>query len=266
MRNVGMLVSYDGTAYSGFQIQPNEDTVQGRIERAIKMLTNESISIHASGRTDAGVHAYGQVFHFMTESAIPIDRWTIAINSRLPDDIVIRETWEAPLSFHSRYSSKRKTYRYSIIAERKPDVFRRLTEFFYPKPLNVRAMQEAITHLVGEHDYTSFTSPKSTKVSNVRTIYDAHIEYEQSVTGEEGRGRIHIVVTGNGFLYNMVRIIAGTLIRVGQGKLAPHDIPRILEAKNRQVAGPLAVPHGLMLWSVEYGGEERLESINNVSE
>lgn len=257
MHNIGMLVSYDGTAYSGFQIQPKEDTIQGRIEKAIHMLTQESVSIIASGRTDAGVHAYGQVFNFMTESAIPIDRWTIAINSRLPDDIVIRDTWEAPLSFHSRYSSKRKTYRYSIIAEQKPDVFRRLTEFFYPKPLNVRAMQEAITHLIGEHDFTSFSSPKSTKVSHIRTIYDAHIEYEPSKSGEEARGRIHIVVMGNGFLYNMVRIIVGTLIRVGQGKLAAHDIPRILEAKNRQAAGSLAVPHGLMLWSVDYDGKER---------
>lgn len=260
MRNIAVLVSYDGTAYSGFQIQPNEDTIQGRIEKAIYMLTKQSISIIVSGRTDAGVHAYGQVFNFMTESTIPIDQWTIALNSRLPNDIVIRDAWEASLSFHARYSSERKTYRYSIFAEKRPDVFRRLTEFFYPKPLKVYAMRKAITHLIGEHDFTSFTSSKSKKVSNVRTIYDAYIEHELSNTGEEGRGRIHLILTGNGFLYNMVRIIAGTLIKVGQGKLAPYDVPYILTAKNRQAAGFLAPPNGLMLWSVEYSGDEHLSS------
>lgn len=256
MRNIGVLVSYDGTAYSGFQIQPNEDTIQGRIEKAIYKLTKEVITIIASGRTDAGVHAYGQVCNFLTQSVIPIDRWTIALNSILPDDIVIRDTWEAPLSFHSRYSSKRKTYLYTILAEKKPDVFRRLTQFFYPKPLNIYAMQQAVTHLIGRHDFTSFTSSQSMKGSNIRVIYRMDVKYEPSETGEEGRGRIHLIITGSGFLYNMVRIITGTLIKVGQGKLAPDDIPRILMAKNRQEAGFLAPPNGLMLWSVEYSDDE----------
>ncbi|MCM3342387.1 tRNA pseudouridine(38-40) synthase TruA [Paenibacillus sp. MER TA 81-3] len=265
MRNIGMVLSYDGTAYCGFQAQPELDTVQGRIERAIYMLTNEQTSIMASGRTDAGVHAYGQVFNFATASMIPADRWCLALNSRLPDDIVIREAWEAPQSFHARYSAKRKTYRYSICAERQPDVFRRNYEFHYHRPLDMTAMQEAVRYFVGEHDFTSFVSPKSTKTSNVRTLYTARLDIEPSETGEEGRGRLHLELTGNGFLYNMVRIIAGTLLRVGERKLIPADIPRILEAKSRKAAGPTAVPHGLTLWHVDYNGEEQFHTDNNAS-
>ncbi|UHA71733.1 tRNA pseudouridine(38-40) synthase TruA [Paenibacillus sp. 481] len=260
MRNIGMVVSYDGTAYCGFQVQPGLNTVQGQLEKAIEKLTKEQVSILASGRTDAGVHAYGQVFNFQTTSSIPVERWMVAMNTRLPDDIVIRSAWEASASYHARYSAKRKTYRYTILAERTPDVFQRNFEFYHPRPLDIDAMREAFNHLVGEHDFTSFTSPKSTKPSNVRTIYRAWIEHEPNADGEPGRGRIHLFVTGNGFLYNMVRIIAGTLIWVGEGKFSPADIPSILDARNRQAAGPLAVPHALTLWSVEYGGEDCLES------
>lgn len=258
MRNIAMVVSYDGTAYSGFQIQPHVRTVQGQLENGIKKLTGETINIIGSGRTDAGVHAYGQVINFITTSVIPVQRWVLALNSRLPKDIVIRSAWEAPLSFHARYSSNQKTYRYSILAQCKPDVFRRHTECFHPKPLNVQAMQTAITYFVGEHDFTSFTALQSTKRSNIRTIYKAYIEYEPNNSKEVGHGRIHLLFTGNGFLYNMIRIMVGTLIRVGEGKLLPCNILHILAAKNRQLAGPLAMAHGLTLWNVVYGAEECL--------
>lgn len=259
MRNIGMLLSYDGTAYSGYQTQPGRDTIQGRIEEAIHMLTKEHAAVTASGRTDAGVHALGQVVNFATESSIPIERWCSAMNSRLPDDIVIRDAWEAPESFHARFSAKRKTYRYSILAERTRDVFRRNVEFHHPAPLDIEAMRQALQHFVGEHDFTSVASPKSPKLTNVRTIYEARLEHEPNANHEPGRGRIHVFVTGNGFLYNMVRIIAGTLIWVGEGKFSPDDIVPILAAKNRESAGPTAVPHGLTLWSVEYDGEDRMD-------
>ncbi|MCG7410605.1 tRNA pseudouridine(38-40) synthase TruA [Paenibacillus sp. ACRRX] len=258
MRNIGMTVAYDGTAYCGFQSQPELDTIQGRIEKAIAMLTEEHVVITASGRTDAGVHAQGQVFNFITTSAIPIERWALAMNSRLPRDIVIKDAWEAPMDFHARYSAKRKTYRYSILSERIPDLFQRHYEFHHPGRLQLEPMRAALKHLEGEHDFTSFASPKSTKQIHVRTIYQAWMEYEPSQSGEPGRGRYHLFVTGNGFLYNMVRIIAGTLLVVGRGKILPEAIPGILAACDRGAAGPTAMSHGLMLWSIDYGGEERL--------
>lgn len=258
MRNIGMTVAYEGTAYCGFQAQPEDPTVQGCIEAVLKQLTGETISILASGRTDAGVHAQGQVFNFLTESQIPVERWMIAMNSRLPKDIVITEVWEAPLDFHSRYSAKRKTYRYSIYSERVPDLFTRRTELFHPRPLKIDAMKEAMSYFEGEHDFTSFASPKSTKTSNIRTIYQSWLEHEPSCTGHPDRGRIHLYITGNGFLYNMVRIIAGTVLQVGQGKRRPDQIPEIIQARDRYKAGPTAIPCGLMLWKVEYDGLERL--------
>lgn len=262
MRNVAMRVAYEGTAYCGFQIQPDLDTVQGQIEKAIAKLTKEEISISASGRTDAGVHAQGQVFNFHTSSSIPVKRWAMALNTWLPDDIVIQEAWEVPLDFDARYSAKRKTYRYTIWAERQPDLFRRNLEFHHHQPLRIDAMREAIKYLEGEHDFTSFASPKSTKQNHIRTLYEARIEVEPSPTGEVGRGRIHLFVTGNGFLYQMVRIIAGTMLRVGEGKLQPHDIPRILAARDRACAGPTAMPHGLMLWHVGYDEIDKAASID----
>ncbi|XEC94593.1 tRNA pseudouridine(38-40) synthase TruA [Paenibacillus tarimensis] len=243
-RNICMTVSYDGTNYNGFQSQPIGRTIQGEIEKAIRILTGEEAKIHGSGRTDAGVHARGQVFHFHTESQIPVERWAIALNSRLPDDIVIRHAAEVPLDFHSRRSAKRKTYRYSIRTGKYPDVFNRRYEFHHYSPLNVDAMRETLPHFVGEHDFTTFTSIHSTKKSHVRTIYEADMI--------EDSGVIHTYFTGNGFLYNMVRIMMGTLMRIGEGKMSASALPRILAAKDRSLAGPKAMAHGLMLWEVVY--------------
>ncbi|WP_036708485.1 tRNA pseudouridine(38-40) synthase TruA [Paenibacillus pinihumi] len=244
MRNICMTVSYDGTAYNGFQIQPIGRTIQGEIEKVIHLLTGETIKIHGSGRTDAGVHARGQVFHFHTGSQIPVERWAIALNSRLPDDIVIQSAEEKHLDFHSRRSAKRKTYRYSIRTGKHPNVFNRHFEFHHYSPLNTEAMRSALSHLVGEHDFTTFTSIHSTKQSHVRTIYEAKLVEEDDV--------IHTYFTGNGFLYNMVRIIMGTLMKIGEGKIIADDMPMILAACDRSKAGPKAMAHGLILWSVEY--------------
>lgn len=254
MRNLLMTVSYDGTPYFGFQTQPGGNTIQDHLEDAIRHLTGEQVKIHGSGRTDAGVHARAQAFHFMTDSQIPTDRWRHALNGRLPRDIRITKVLEVPLSFHSRRSAKRKTYRYSINGNRVYDVFTRPYQLHHPGRLNIEAMREALNHLIGTHDYTSFASRHSTKESHVRTIYQAWLEVEEDRmgAGTSEQGIIHIYVTGNGFLQHMVRIIVGTLLQVGEGKRSPGEMKTILEAKNRAAAGPTAESKGLILWEVEY--------------
>jgi tRNA pseudouridine38-40 synthase len=244
MRNIGVKVSYDGSDFNGFQSQPYGRTVQGEIEKAIHHLTGEQIVIIGSGRTDAGVHAMGQVFNFHTASTIPTERWAVALNTRLPKDIIILDAWDVANEFHSRRSAKRKTYRYSIDTNKFPDVFARSYQFHHPSKLNVSAMEEGLAYLIGTHDFTSFTSIHSTKPHHIRTIYEAYLL-------QEG-GALHMYITGNGFLYNMVRVIMGTLLWVGQGKLKPVDMRRILEGKSRKLAGPTAMSHGLMLVDVEY--------------
>ncbi|MHA6481123.1 tRNA pseudouridine(38-40) synthase TruA [Paenibacillus sp. strain BS8-2] len=244
MRNIGVKVSYDGSGFNGFQSQPYGRTVQDEIEKAIHHLTGENIVIIGSGRTDAGVHAMGQVFNFRTSSSIPTERWAIALNTRLPKDIIILEAWDVSFDFHSRRSAKRKTYRYSIDTNKFPDVFSRSYRFHHPTKLNVAAMEEGLAYLVGRHDFTSYTSIHSTKPHHIRTIYEAYFLQEHGV--------LHLYITGNGFLYNMVRVIMGTLLWVGQGKLKAADMKRILEGKSRTLAGPTAMAHGLMLVDVEY--------------
>lgn len=268
MRNICLLVSYDGTRYYGFQTQPGGNTIQDRLEEAIWRLTGERTRVVGSGRTDAGVHARGQVVHFHTQSRIPVERWALALNTRLPEDIVVRAAAEVPESFHARHHALWKTYRYTINTCRFPDVFRRRYEYHHPRPLDISAMREGLRHLVGEHDFTSFASIHSSAEHHVRTIYEARLDAERagrdagpawSADGAgsgnglpDGGGVLHLVLTGNGFLYNMVRIIAGTILEVGEGKRDPDDIARILAAKDRSLAGPTAPAHGLMLLEVGY--------------
>ncbi|SMF69124.1 tRNA pseudouridine38-40 synthase [Paenibacillus uliginis N3/975] len=254
MRNLLMKVSYDGTNYNGFQTQPGGNTVQDLLEDAIELLSGEKLKITASGRTDAGVHARGQVFNFYTASKIPVERWCIALNSRLSEDIVVTDAVEVPLEFHSRREAKQKTYRYTINANQFPDLFNRRYQFHHHGRLDITAMEEGLRHLIGTHDFTTFASRKSTKPSHVRTIYDAWIETDTSMCrpGTRDQGIIHTYVTGSGFLQHMVRIIMGTLMEVGEGKRTPESISVILEAKNRATAGPTAMSTGLMLWDVEY--------------
>ncbi|MBW7452801.1 tRNA pseudouridine(38-40) synthase TruA [Paenibacillus sepulcri] len=244
MRNLRVVVSYDGTRYYGFQTQPGGNTIQDVIQDTIKKLSGEEVHIIGSGRTDAGVHARGQVFNFHTAAAIPVERWAIALNTRLPTDIVIRSVDEVEPEFHSSYSAKRKTYRYSIDMNKFPDVFERRYRFHHPTPLCVDGMRKGLAALVGTHDFSSFTSRRSTKTTHIRTVFEARID--------EQDGKLDLFISGGGFLYNMVRVITGTLLLVGEGKLTADDVSVILEARDRSAAGPTAMAHGLNLWEVEY--------------
>nr|WP_255570844.1 tRNA pseudouridine(38-40) synthase TruA [Cohnella sp. CFH 77786] len=261
-----MVISYDGTGYNGFQSQPEGNTIQDRLEQAIRVLTGEEIRVTGTGRTDAGVHARRMVIHFRTESRIPIERWAVALNARLPDDIVVHSARDMPEEFHAIRHALRKTYRYTVNCEKFPDPFRRPFEFHHPLPLDIEAMRQGLQFLVGEHDFTSFTSPLSTKPSHVRTIYEARLvkdegretlptfleDFDRQRYPGRMRGVFHFYVTGNGFLYNMVRIIVGTILQVGERKRAPEEVASILAARDRAQAGPTAMPHGLTLWEVEY--------------
>ncbi|WP_123042105.1 tRNA pseudouridine(38-40) synthase TruA [Cohnella candidum] len=265
-RNICLVISYDGTDYFGFQSQPGGNTVQDKLEEAVRILTGEPHHMLGAGRTDAGVHARGMFVNFHTDSTIPIDRWAVALNTRLPEDIVVHSAREMPDEFNARRHAVRKTYRYAINCCKFPDPFRRRFEFHHPTPLNVGAMQAGLQHLIGEHDFTSFTSPLSTKPHHVRTVYEARLESvalpDDIPTLLEERDRIrfpgktrglfHLYVSGNGFLYNMVRIIAGTILQVGEGKRQPDDMAAILAARSRAKAGPTAMAHGLTLWKIEY--------------
>jgi len=252
MRNLCMKISYDGTAYSGFQTQPRDRTIQEEIERAIQKLTGEDICIIASGRTDAGVHAQGQIFNFLTASSMELKRWCLAMNNVLPRDIVVLNAQEVPLDFHARKAARRKIYHYTINNYRHIDVFQRNFQYHHPTKLNVDKMKEAISCLVGEHDFTSFCSTKSKKDSHVRRIHEAYIELDQIRHRSDQGNLIRIVISGSGFLYHMVRIIAGTLIYIGEDKLSSDDMQRILASADRSQAGPTAMAHGLSLWDVQY--------------
>ncbi len=244
MRNIKLTIEYDGREFNGWQKQPNKLNIQGNIEKVISDITKEEIEIIGSGRTDAGVHALGQVANFKTNSTIPIEKFAIAINSRLKKSIVIKKAEEVDERFHSRYNCKQKTYRYIINNSETGSAIYRNLEYNIKNHLDVEKMQEASKYFVGEHDFSAFKASGTSSKSSVRTIYSAKVEKE----GE----RIIIELTGNGFLYNMVRIISGTLVEVGLGKIKPEQIPEIIQSKNRQNAGKTLPPYGLYLVEVNY--------------
>jgi tRNA pseudouridine38-40 synthase len=244
MRNISMKISYDGTLFNGFQNQPNMRTVQGQIERVLCTIAKQPISIYASGRTDAGVHARGQVIHFLSDLSIPIERVPLAFNSRLPEDIVVLEAYDMDEQFHSRHLAKKKTYRYTIDNGKFQEVFGRQYRLHVPQKLNREHMKQALNYVVGTHDFTSFTSVRSDKPHHVRTIYEAKFIDEGNF--------IHIELTGNGFTYNMVRIITGTLLKIGFGQKKPEDMLSIIQGCDRSLAGPTALPIGLCLMNVAY--------------
>lgn len=244
MKRVKLTVAYDGTNYCGWQVQPNGLAVQEVLNRCLSELLGEQITTIGASRTDAGVHALGNVAVFDTETRMPADRISYALNTRLPEDIKIRESREVSLDFHPRFQQTVKTYEYKIYNHRFPDPTRRLYTYFYYYPLDVKKMQEAADYLVGEHDFKSFSTYKPEVESTVRTIYDLQVERQEDV--------ITIRIRGNGFLYNMVRIIAGTLIRVGGGFYPPRQVQTILEGRNRELAGETARPEGLTLVKIEY--------------
>ena len=244
MRNIRLTIEYDGKEFNGWQKQPNKLNIQGNLEKVISDLTKEKIEIIGSGRTDAGVHALGQVANFKTNSNIPIEKFAIAINSRIKQSIRIKKAEEVDERFHSRYNCKRKTYRYIINTSETGSAIYRNLEYNIKMQLDVKKMQEAVKFFIGEHDFSAFKSSGTSSKSSVRTVYNAKVEQD----GE----RIIIELTGNGFLYNMVRIISGTLVEVGLNKIKPEDITKIIESKNRQNAGKTLPPCGLYLVSVEY--------------
>lgn len=244
MRNIKLTIEYDGKCYNGWQKQPNKLNIQGEIEKAIYNITKEEVDLIGSGRTDAGVHALGQVANFKTNSEISIEKLPLAINSQLKNSIVIKEAEEVDERFHSRYNAKHKTYRYIINNSKCGTAIYRNLEYSYPFKLDVEKMKQASKYFEGEHDFKAFKSSGTSSKNSVRTIYKAIVKQD----GE----KIIIELTGNGFLYNMVRIISGTLLDVGLGKIKPEEIPEIIESKDRQRAGKTLPPYGLYLVEVKY--------------
>ena len=249
MKRVRLIVSDDGTNYCGWQIQNNGITVEEVLNHALTDLCREEIAVIGASRTDSGVHALGNVAVFDTNSRIPGEKFSFALNQRLPDDIRIQRSDEVADDWHPRFQDTVKTYEYCFLNRRIPDPMRRLYSYFIYYPMDVENMQKAADYLIGEHDFKSFCTPRTQVRSTVRTIYDLTLTKE----GDEIRMRI----TGNGFLYNMVRIIAGTLARVGTGLYTPERVKEILEAKDRNVSGPKAPPQGLTLISIAYPAEEK---------
>ncbi|MBP1744388.1 MAG: truA [Firmicutes bacterium] len=244
MRNIKLTLEFDGTCYAGWQRQINGIAVEQRVREAIKKLTGEESNLIGCSRTDAGVHARRYVCSFKTGSAIPADRMKYALNNILKDDIVVLESEEAEQDFHARFSAKGKRYTYSICNREMPPAIGRSYVCFFKRPLDADLMASAAVHLVGKHDFSSFKNSNSVVHSNVRTIFSLSV----SRTGDT----ITISVTGDGFLYNMVRIIAGTLIEAGLGDISPEEIKTILESKDRSKAGRTAPASGLCLEEVFY--------------
>lgn len=244
MRKIQLIVEYDGTNYAGWQRQENSLAVQQVVEDALSKLTKEKIVIHGASRTDAGVHALGQSAHFKTESKIPADKFSYALNTILPPDVRIRESRQVPDDFHARFCSKGKRYRYLFHVHPHASAINRLTRAHIIYPLDVDRMQREAQTLVGTHDFAAFAASGSVVKDTVRTIYRADLSRD----GDE----VKLIVEGNGFLYNMVRIIAGTLVGVGTGKLEPGAFARAIETGNRLDLGVTAPAHGLTLMEVFY--------------
>lgn len=245
MRRIRIVVAYDGTDYCGWQIQPNGITIEEILNREISKVTGEEIRIIGASRTDSGVHAMGNVAVFDTESTIPPERMAYALNRRLPEDIIVVSSDEVSPDWHPRYKvTVSKTYEYHIYNAPMPNPLKRRYSAFVSFSLDVEKMREGADYLKGEHDFVSFCNVRTNVEDTVRTIENIRI-FEQD-------SEIIIRITGNGFLYNMVRIIAGTLIRVGRGFYAPEKVKEILEAKERTEAGVTAPACGLVLVNIEY--------------
>ena len=243
-----LTMAYDGHLFHGFQIQPNERTVQGVIEEALKKMTKgKRVVVHGSGRTDAGVHAKGQVIHFdYPGKEIPAKNMMLALNALMPIDTVFFESEIVDEDFHVQYSTKGKWYRYVVDQHRFTDPFNRFYTGHYPYPLDTSLMQQAAKDLIGEHDFTSFAASGGQIVDKVRTIYYVNI------MPDPDKKQIIFDFIGNGFLYNMVRILVGTLLEIGNQKRPVDDIPRVLKAKDRQEVRTTAPASGLYLQHVFY--------------
>ena len=244
MRNIRLTIEYEGKSFNGWQKQPNKLNIQGEIEKAIEEITGEEVDLIASGRTDAGVNALAQIANFRTNSNIEIEKLPYAINSKLKKSILIKNAEEVDERFHSRYSVHSKTYRYTINNSKFGTAIFRDMEYHFPIELDEKLMAEGAKYLVGKHDFKSFKASGTSSKSSVRTIYDIKVWRE--------RERVFIEITGNGFLYNMVRIIAGTLVDVGIGKYPPTYVKEILDGQDRTLAGKTLAARGLCLIKVDY--------------
>jgi tRNA pseudouridine38-40 synthase len=249
MRNLKLILSYDGSEFAGWQVQPDAVTVQGTLASAIGRITGENVSPQGSGRTDAGVHALAQVATFVTESSVPAANFVKALNDILPASVRVLEAEEAALDFHARKSARGKTYRYRIYRAAICPPFLAGYVWHYPYPLDEPAMVQAAGLVEGEHDFTSFAAvdperSAAAPVSNIRRIFAS--------TWERQGDEFVYTVKGSGFLHHMVRNLAGTFILVGKGTLRAEDVTRVLEARNRSAAGATAPASGLYLVNVEY--------------
>ena len=244
MRRIKLIVAYDGTKYSGWQVQNNADTIEGRLNAALSSICGENIRVIGASRTDAGVHALGNIAVFDTESRIPAEKFAYALNARLPEDIVVQKSCEVPPDYHPRHCSTIKTYEYHILNRtfRLPQM--RNNTFFCHYALDLETMNEAAQYLVGEHDFKSFCGNKQMKKSTVRKLFAIDIK-------EDG-DYVILDFHGAGFLQNMVRILTGTLVEVGAGRMEPAYMEEVLTGRCRQLAGPTAPPQGLCLMQVDY--------------
>lgn len=244
MKRVGLIVAYDGTNYCGWQTQNNGITIQGELNRCLSDLLGEEVETIGASRTDAGVHAMGNVAVFDTSARMPAEKFAYALNARLPEDIRIQLSEEVPLDFHPRFCDSEKTYEYRILNRRFPVPTERLYSYFYHYDLDVEKMRAATSYLIGEHDFASFCGSKAQVKTTIRTV--------TGIEAERFDDMITIRVSGKGFLYNMVRIIAGTLIQVGNGQYPPEHVRTILEACDREAAGPTAPANGLTLLGIHF--------------
>ncbi len=242
--NYKAVVQYDGTRYEGWQRHAGKETIQGKIEKALEKVTGQEVPIIGAGRTDAGVHAKGQVINFHLPAACQVNTLEKEINEALPDDIFVMDVEETDNRFHSRFHAKRKTYVYRIRISSQKDVFYRRFIWQYGHMLDIQAMEKAIPYLIGTHDFTSFRGQKKMKKSAVRTIFSIEIK--------EKKGILTMAFTGDGFLPYMIRILVGTLVEIGEGKRDVEGLTSVIDAKERAQAGFTAPPQGLTLLSVEY--------------
>lgn len=247
MRRIRLIVEYDGTNYAGWQLQPNALSVQEVIERELYRITHENIRVHASGRTDSGVHSIAQVIHFDTESRIPAEKFPYALNTSLPYDIRIKYGDEPKnQQFHARFDVKRKHYRYTVYCAPHASAFSRNTALHVHQKLDIDKMQRAAEDILGEHDFAAFKSEGTVLKSTVRTIYKS----QWTSCGEF----LYYDICGSGFMYNMVRILVGTMLEIGKGYLPEDAIKNALKTKDRHSAGATAPCHGLCMTCVEYDG------------
>ncbi|RJP57121.1 MAG: tRNA pseudouridine(38-40) synthase TruA [Deltaproteobacteria bacterium] len=245
MRNIKLLIEYDGTNYHGWQIQPNATSIQETIENRLQKITQEEIRLIAAGRTDAGVHAIEQVANFSTKSRLDINNIQRGLNSLLPPDIAIKEISEAEQDFHARYSAKSKIYRYVILNRRFPSPLYRNFSWFIPFKLDIKEMKNAVQCLVGEHDFSSFKASGCNSHNPIREVYGISVD-------KDTKGFIIFEIEANAFLKQMVRNIVGTLTDVGKGKIGVSEFEEILRAKDRKKAGITAPPQGLFLAKIKY--------------